>query len=521
MSRAPIIAAAFTLSLAVGLAGCDRSSDSTALRNAAGSAAERAVYDKGDWTPAWTPETIAQLEQAIAGRRAHALDQIAFDDGARPGASPEAADVARTRAALAYAAALARGATDPTKLHAIYTVPRPAPDLAGGLAAALKAGDLTGWLAQLAPQDPAYAALSRAYLRGGTAPRSTPVVCDTPAASMPAPAPAPPPTPAPSPAPAAAPTPLATPTSAAPPPPAEVPVPVVTPPAPAVTPPAPDASTPAAPPVLGLVAPVPVGGVVAAPPACRPSRPPRGVDPAAIAVAMERLRWLERRPAATRIDVNIAAARMTYWRGGQAVDTRVVVVGAPSTKTPQLGSPMFRLVANPTWTIPKSIIRKDKMAARSAASLARSGMAWKNGRLVQKPGPRNSLGLVKFDMRNGHAIYLHDTPAKGLFGAAARHRSHGCVRVRDALGFASMLAADEGVGAAWEKARAGQRTVFVNLPREIPVRLLYATVLLGPGDVPVARPDPYGWDRAVANALGFAAPARVSAASAAPVDEGP
>lgn len=510
-----MIAASVALSLS--LAACDRGPDPAPGGNAT---SKQGAYAQAAAVPAWTADTIAQLERAIAARRAHGLDQIAFDAGDRPGASPAEADAAHTRAALAYAAALARGATDPTKLHAIYTVPRPAPDLAAGLAAALEAGDLASWLEGLAPQDAAYVALSRAYLRGGAAPVATPNVPCLPPMPRPSSVPTPvTPLVPPEVIPAPAPLPVASPPAA--------PAPVITPPPPSpASPPPEDAPVSIAPPVLGLVAPVPVAGVVAQPldaraPCVRASAVPRRVDPGILAVAMERLRWLERAPAATRIDVNIAAARLTYWRDGGIADTRPVVVGAPATKTPQLGSPIFRLVANPTWTIPQSIIRKDRMAARSAASLARSGMAWKNGRIVQKPGPRNSLGQVKFDMRNPYAIYLHDTPAKGLFSAAARHRSHGCVRVKDALGFASMLAADEGIGAAYEKARAGKRTVFVDLPREIPVRLLYATVLIDDAGGPVVRPDPYGWDRKVASALGFAAPATAASTAPAPVDEGP
>ena len=224
----------------------------------------------------------------------------------------------------------------------------------------------------------------------------------------------------------------------------------------------------------------------------------------AIAVAMERLRWLERTPPATRIDVNIAAARLTYWRDGKIVDTRRVVVGEPDTETPQLGSPIFRLVANPTWTVPRSI-QKNELAQKGATYLRANNMEWKDGWIVQQPGPKNSLGLVKFDMQNDHAIYLHDTPAKALFAMVQRQRSHGCVRVEDALGFAEMLAKDEGVVDEWHRARETGKETFVKLPREIPVRLLYQTVLFDKDGEPIVRNDPYGWDDRVGSALGFKA----------------
>src|SRR5690606_35005499 len=108
-----------------------------------------------------------------------------------------------------------------------------------------------------------------------------------------------------------------------------------------------------------------------------------------------------------------------YWRDGKIADSRKVVTGKPDTATPQLGSPIYRLVANPTWTVPRSIERKE-LAGKGAAYLRRINMIWKDGWIVQQPGPKNSLGLVKFDMQNEHAIYLHDTPAKQLFDEVQR-----------------------------------------------------------------------------------------------------
>jgi murein L,D-transpeptidase YcbB/YkuD len=50
----------------------------------------------------------------------------------------------------------------------------------------------------------------------------------------------------------------------------------------------------------------------------------------------------------------------------------------------------------------------------------------------QKPGPKNSLGLVKFMFPNEYDVYMHSTPEMGLFGLTRRDRSHGCVRLQDA-----------------------------------------------------------------------------------------
>jgi len=223
-----------------------------------------------------------------------------------------------------------------------------------------------------------------------------------------------------------------------------------------------------------------------------------------LAVNLERRRWLEREAPATRIDVNSAAATLIYWRDGAAADSRRVVVGEPGNETPELASPLHNLVANPTWTVPRSI-QEEEIEPRGEAYMARENMEWRDGWIVQRPGPRNSLGLVKFDLRNDQEIYLHDTPAKALFGEAERHRSHGCVRVHDALGFARMIARDSGVLDQWRAALAkGEEAAMVPLPRPIPVRLLYHTAFLAGGEV-VIVPDPYGWDEHVAEALGLPA----------------
>ena len=234
-----------------------------------------------------------------------------------------------------------------------------------------------------------------------------------------------------------------------------------------------------------------------------------------LAVNLERRRWLERTPPATRIDVNTGAALLTYWKDGAAADHRRVVVGEPGRETPQLASPLYRLAANPTWTVPRSIEEE----VSSPAAMQRHHMEWRDGWIVQQSGPDNSLGLVKFDLRNDEEIYLHDTPAKSLFARADRHASHGCVRVSDALGFARMIAADEGVLDRWMRALDTGEESFVPLPHPIPVRLFYQTAYLDNGRV-VIVPDVYGWDEDVAEALGL--PRRARLAAPAPVrDLGP
>ena len=118
---------------------------------------------------------------------------------------------------------------------------------------------------------------------------------------------------------------------------------------------------------------------------CRIQRPharPARDESVANAIAMTR-------PAAC----HTAAATMDYYRDGQHVGQRKVVTGEPDKTTPQLQSPISRLVANPTWTVPESIY-EDELADKGPGYFAANNMIRKNGRIVQQPGPKNSLGQV-------------------------------------------------------------------------------------------------------------------------------
>jgi murein L,D-transpeptidase YcbB/YkuD len=416
-----------------------------------------------------------QIREAIMnGAPANGLKPDLFLKGGETGET-------LVQAALKYASALANGYSDPTKLHEVYTIPHSTTDVRGGLQQALQKGDVADWLNSLPPQTDEYKALSQAFVRyaklAGQA-NQQPIPDDKP-----------------------------------------------------IKPGARDPRIPA------IVAVLQSGGYVAdtkpgaaAPTAYTPQlvaavkqfqsdsgTKPDGIlgketidalsqGPAArarqLAVAMERLRWLPRNPPATRIDVNTAASFLDYWRDGQHVDHRKVINGQPDKPTPQLQAPIFQLVAKPQWNIPEGIAVKE-LATKSSAWLSANGYTQENGKWVQKSGPKNSLGLVKFDMRDDEAIYLHDTPAKAVFALSDRHRSHGCVRVENAVQFATALAQQEGVSDKFSQAMAQDDQSFVKLPNEIPVRLLYHTAFWDGSRIQF-RPDVYGWDVNIAKALEFA-----------------
>jgi murein L,D-transpeptidase YcbB/YkuD len=447
----------------------------------------RRFYEARGWAAVWTKDLVKDLSAAFGDAQRHALQGAAYVREVKEGTTPAEREASLTLNALDYADALANGAVDPRKVFDPYTVERNKVDVVAGLQQAVQGGRVREWLASLAPQDEEYRALSDAYVRyaaqakgpkrepippgkgikpGGKDPRVPTIAAALKAEGF-------------------------------------------------LLQPAPGEAQPKAKPADATVYTKAMASAVErvqldygiAPDGVIGNSTLEALNNGAgerariLAVNLERRRWLNRQPPATRIDVNTAATVLTYWRDGAVRDKRAVVTGQPDWETPELSAPMRALVANPDWTIPDKIA-EEEIIPKGQAYMAAQQISEKNGRLVQASGDKSALGMVKFDLDDPYAIYLHDTPAKAMFAAPERHQSHGCVRVADALGFARMLAGDEGVTDQFEKALATGKETTVSLPTKIPVRLLYHTAYFDGGRV-VFRGDPYGWDDRLALALGL------------------
>src|SRR6185436_2950306 len=105
------------------------------------------------------------------------------------------------------------------------------------------------------------------------------------------------------------------------------------------------------------------------------------------------------------------------------------------------------IVFSPYWNVPPGILKKEVLPGikRNKNYLSNHNMEWNNGAVRQKPGPKNSLGLVKFLFPNSYSVYFHDTPSKSLFEKDIRAFSHGCVRVYKPLDLAAFLLSDQGL----------------------------------------------------------------------------
>ncbi|MDB5482888.1 MAG: murein L,D-transpeptidase [Caulobacteraceae bacterium] len=221
-----------------------------------------------------------------------------------------------------------------------------------------------------------------------------------------------------------------------------------------------------------------------------------------LAANLERRRWLARTPPATRIDVNTGGAFLTYVRPDTAPFAAHVVVGRDDHETPSIQASFHKVVANPKWRVPMDIAKKE-ILPKGAAYMRREHLRVVGGKVEQDPGPHNSLGLVKFDVEDPFEIYLHDTPAKSLFALPERHKSHGCVRVQNAVDFARLLAGEGGKADDFDKALASGQTSEVDIGRSIPVRMLYHTAYADDAGQVTVLPDVYGWNDKLAVALGL------------------
>lgn len=444
----------------------------------------RAFYEMNGWRPVWNADRVRALNTVAAGANRHGLAGSDYFDFVGLAADPASADLRTTAAALAYARVLAEGKVRPETVEDLWEMQKNRVDLPRGLSDALSRNALGQWYDGLAPTDIGYQNLSAGYVRyrrlaaQGGWPRFTQGATIEPGNS--------------------------------------------------------DRRIPA------LIDRLTAEGDLSAADGARlksqglvynaelqravqsfQNRHGLGADgrigagtqrslgasaedrARQIALNLERRRWLKREVAPERIEVNTAAAIMVYWKDGKPVHSNRVVVGSAENQTPSLEKPFASVVANPPWYVPAGIARRE-ILPKGPGYLAANDMYVKDGTVIQRAGPRSALGYVKFELRDSYAIFLHDTPSKAAFNLSTRQRSHGCVRVQNAVEFARLLLSPDPTKLAqFDTAQDTRETTRVTTGREISVRLLYWTAFVdGQGRV-AFREDVYGRDDKLAQALGI------------------
>jgi murein L,D-transpeptidase YcbB/YkuD len=239
--------------------------------------------------------------------------------------------------------------------------------------------------------------------------------------------------------------------------------------------------------------------------------------------SLERARWLFRYLESDYVLVNIGGPETYVVQDGKMVWKSRSIVGKAYRQTPVFRDEIKYMEFNPTWTVPVSIFRNDKLPLirRDLSYLSRGNYTvlnsdgqpldpttvnWSgapNVTLRQEPGPANALGQVKFMFPNAYSVYLHDTDNRSLFDRNERNLSSGCVRIENPFEFADILmkADPDWSAARRESILASGKTTRVNLPAPVPVLLTYFTAWMDEVGTVQFREDLYERDARVILAL--------------------
>ena len=241
-------------------------------------------------------------------------------------------------------------------------------------------------------------------------------------------------------------------------------------------------------------------------------------------LTLERWRWLPIGYNSAPIVANIPEFRLRAYdeHFRLALMMSVVVGKAYNHDTPVFSDSMQYVIFRPYWNVPYSITKAEFLPkiARDPNYLASKGFAvvdskqqvvasgavspevlaqLRSGKLFvrQNPGPKNSLGLVKFIFPNSFNVYMHDSPEQELFSRARRDFSHGCIRLEKPADLAVFVL--RGIP-GWDMAKvraamAQSSNQQVNLPRPIPVLIVYGTVIVPEDGLVHFYDDIYGHDK--------------------------
>ena len=234
----------------------------------------------------------------------------------------------------------------------------------------------------------------------------------------------------------------------------------------------------------------------------------------------------------TYIEVNIPSFYLKLIDADTVVLTSKVVVGKPTTETPELTSSISNMITYPQWTIPASIIRQDILPQLKIdpGYLYRKGFSlvndkgettnpydvdwskystWIPWRVVQGSGDDNALGVFKFNFNNPYSVYLHDTNQRYLFKNGNRALSHGCVRVEKWHALAAFIARRDSTSLKPEQ-RVGynidsinnwiseKRKMTILVKKRLPLIINYYTCAAKDGQI-IFYDDIYKKDQVLAN----------------------
>lgn len=224
-----------------------------------------------------------------------------------------------------------------------------------------------------------------------------------------------------------------------------------------------------------------------------------------IVINMERCRWVPAKLNREYIAINIPDYKLFVFNKDSVLWSMNVVVGQAVHKTVIFNGDLKYVVFSPYWNIPPGILKNEVLPGirRDPNYLAKHKMEKVGNNYRQKPGPHNSLGLVKFLFPNSYNIYLHDTPSKDLFDRDKRAFSHGCIRLAEPKKLAEYLLRDQPGWTSEKITRAmnAGKEQYVTLKDPIPVFIAYFTAFVTSDGKLNFRQDVYNRDSRLAKTI--------------------
>jgi murein L,D-transpeptidase YcbB/YkuD len=228
-------------------------------------------------------------------------------------------------------------------------------------------------------------------------------------------------------------------------------------------------------------------------------------------INMGRMRWMLTPETGNLLLVNIPEFILHVYEGKNEAFRMVVVVGKEGHNTTMFTGNLNQVVFSPYWNVPANIVKNEILPsmANDPDYLSRNNMEEVPGgedgmpTIRQLPGPKNSLGKVKFLFPNSFDIYFHDTPAKSLFSSDKRAFSHGCIRLSDPPKLAEYVLRNqpEWTPERIDEAMNSGEEQFVRVKNPIPVLITYYTAWVDESGVLNFRDDIYGHDATLAQKM--------------------
>jgi len=250
-----------------------------------------------------------------------------------------------------------------------------------------------------------------------------------------------------------------------------------------------------------------------------------------IRLALERWRWVSRTFSQHPLVINIPEFRLrgTDERGKVTVFMTVTVEKGYALKSSIFEGELRGVIFRPYWQVAPDIeqheiiphIQKDRtFLPRNRFEIVAQDGTVITDRLVsnpvidqlkagvlhvrQKPGPKNSIGLVRLSLANSNNVYLHGADEPQPAPHASHGLSHGCIRVQEAADLAAWVLRNN-PGWNLDRVRAlmnGRRqNIHVNPTAPVPLLIIYGTASVDETGEVHFSDDIYGYDAKLEQAL--------------------